>query len=119
MAGSLSRLDIGSRPESASETILTRPGTPMITDVTVQGPPTVATDPGWSLVWEGFDLLRERDLESSMTVGNGYLGTRGALEEGSKASSPGTLIAGVYGALPETGDIPELEVAPNWLLFTV
>src|SRR5215471_20065618 len=89
----------------------------MVTSVTTDDSLWVTTDPGWSLVWEGFDPLRERDVESSMTVGNGYLGTRGALEEGSHASSPGTLIAGVYGALPETGDIPELVVAPNWLLF--
>jgi kojibiose phosphorylase len=91
----------------------------MVTNVTSDGVAEATIDPGWSLVWEGFDPLRERDLESSMTIGNGYLGTRGSLEEGSKASVPATLIAGVYGALPETGHLPELVVAPNWLLFTI
>jgi kojibiose phosphorylase len=79
----------------------------------------VTTDPGWLLAWDGFDPLRERDVESSMTIGNGYFGTRGSVEEGSKVSLPVTLIAGVYAARPETGHIPELVVAPNWLLFTV
>ena len=91
----------------------------MVTSVTVDSPSSVTTDPGWLLVWDGFDPLRERDVESSMTIGNGYFGTRGSVEEGSRVSVPGTLIAGVYAAVPETGQIPELVVAPNWLLFTV
>src|SRR5215831_2326296 len=91
----------------------------MATSVTIDSPSSVTTDPGWLLVWDGFDPLRERDVESSMTVGNGYFGTRGSVEEGSKVSLPVTLIAGVYAARPETGHIPELVVAPDWLLFTV
>jgi kojibiose phosphorylase len=91
----------------------------MVTSVTAESPLGVTTDPGWFLVWDGFDPFRERDVESSMTVGNGYFGTRGSVEEGSRVSVPGTLIAGVYAAVPETGQIPELVVAPNWLLFTV
>jgi kojibiose phosphorylase len=91
----------------------------MVTSVTVDSPSSATTDPGWLLVWDGFEPLRERDVESSMTIGNGYFGTRGSVEEGSRVSVPGTLIAGVYAAVPETGQIPELVVAPNWLLFTV
>jgi trehalose/maltose hydrolase-like predicted phosphorylase len=76
-------------------------------------------DPDWSLTWNDFEPLRERELESLMTVGNGYLGTRGSVEEGSSASSPLTLIAGVYDALPEAHNMPELVAAPNWLSFKV
>jgi trehalose/maltose hydrolase-like predicted phosphorylase len=72
-------------------------------------------DSTWLIAWEGFDPLRERDVESLMTVGNGYLGTRGSIEEGDVASRPSTLIAGVFNALPETGNRPELVVAPDWL----
>jgi kojibiose phosphorylase len=91
----------------------------MATSVTVDRVANVTTDPSWLLAWDGFDPLRERDVESSMTIGNGYFGTRGSVEEGSRVSLPVTLIAGVYAARPETGHIPELVVAPNWLLFTV
>jgi trehalose/maltose hydrolase-like predicted phosphorylase len=72
-------------------------------------------DSTWLITWEGFDPLGERDVESLMTVGNGYLGTRGSIEEGDVVSRPSTLIAGVFNSLPETGNQPELVVAPDWL----
>ena len=79
----------------------------------------IAPDSDWSITWPGFDQLRERDLESLMTIGNGYLGTRGSVEEGSKASRPLTLIAGLFNALPEADNMPELAAAPNWLSLRV
>lgn len=70
---------------------------------------------GWSLIFEGFDPWRERDIEALLTIGNGYLGTRGAVEEGTLASRPATFIAGVYDAPPGDEATPTLYVAPNWL----
>jgi trehalose/maltose hydrolase-like predicted phosphorylase len=69
----------------------------------------------WSLTYEGFDPWRERDIEALLTTGNGYLGTRGAVEEGIAASRPATFIAGVYDAPPGDDETPTLYVAPNWL----
>lgn len=34
-------------------------------------------DPTFLLIEEGYNPLRERELESIFTIGNGYLGTRG------------------------------------------
>ncbi|HEY6330856.1 MAG TPA: glycosyl hydrolase family 65 protein [Blastocatellia bacterium] len=83
------------------------------------GPEIPAAETKWSIRWSGFDPLRERDLESLMTIGNGYIGTCGSVEEVSSASRPLTLIAGVYDSLPEGDDIPQLAVAPDWLHFKV
>jgi trehalose/maltose hydrolase-like predicted phosphorylase len=87
--------------------------------ITTHTPEIATADPAWSVTWNDFEPLRERELESLMTVGNGYLGTRGSVEEGSSASRPLTLIAGVYDALPEAHNLPELVAAPNWLSFKV
>ena len=39
-------------------------------------------DPGWILVEEGFTVAREHELESLFAIGNGYVGSRGSLAEG-------------------------------------
>lgn len=70
---------------------------------------------GWSLTYEDFDPWRERDIEALLTVGNGYLGARGAVEEGTAASRPATFIAGVYDAPKGDKATLALYVAPNWL----
>ncbi|MCK4693061.1 MAG: HAD-IA family hydrolase, partial [Anaerolineales bacterium] len=76
----------------------------------------------WTLSYYDYVKEKEGTRESLCTVGNGYLGTRGALEESdaSNTNYPGTYIAGVYNRL-------ESEVAgrsiinedfvncPNWL----
>ncbi|MFQ5812793.1 MAG: beta-phosphoglucomutase family hydrolase, partial [Anaerolineae bacterium] len=79
----------------------------------------------WSLSYYDYSKEKEGTREALCTVGNGYFGTRGALEE-SKANDtnyPGTYIAGIYNRL-------ESEVAgrtivnedfvncPNWLSIT-
>ena len=65
---------------------------------------------------------KEKTRETLLTVGNGYFGTRGALEEcmGGTINYPGTYIAGVYNRLEsKVGDrIVENEDfvnCPNWL----
>src|SRR5919197_5317866 len=56
-----------------------------------------------------------RPQESVFTIGNGYISTRGAFEEGLLGDLPATLIHGVFDDAPivET----ELANAPDWLPF--
>ena len=52
----------------------------------------------WHLNYYDYDHARERSREALLTVGNGYFGTRGALEE-SEANSvnyPGTYVKGLF-----------------------
>jgi beta-phosphoglucomutase family hydrolase len=79
----------------------------------------------WSLSYYDYSKEKEGTRETLCTVGNGYFGTRGVLEESdaSDTNYPGTYIAGVYNRL-------ESEVAgrtvvnedfvncPNWLSIT-
>ncbi len=79
----------------------------------------------WSLSYHDYSKEHEATREALCTVGNGYFGTRGALEEcdANDTNYPGTYIAGVYNRL-------ESEVAgrtvvnedfvncPNWLSTT-
>lgn len=76
----------------------------------------------WTITYQDFDPVKERTREAMLTVGNGYFGTRGAMEEtaSSKVHSTGTYIAGLYNRLESrVGDrIVENEDfvnAPNWL----
>ncbi|MBX5489558.1 MAG: glycoside hydrolase family 65 protein [Chloroflexi bacterium] len=83
-------------------------------------------DPGWHLSLAGFDPVRESGVEAVLTVGNGYAGTRGSLEEGTDVSLPITYLAGVFEP-PDIGpdppndpeEAPALVVAPNWLALTL
>ena len=77
---------------------------------------------GWELVYHDYDPAKEGSREALLTVGNGYFGTRGAMEEteAGKVNYPGTYIAGLYNKL--TTPIAGKEVVnedfvncPNWL----
>ena len=74
----------------------------MASRVTSLGPLAVnlqlapSSEPGWLLVEEGFNLVREHEIESIFAVANGYIGTRASLEEGSRLSQPVTFVAGIY-----------------------
>lgn len=50
----------------------------------------------WRVEQEGFDPAREHDIESIFTVGNGYLGVRGALDTPLPGSQGDLFIAGIY-----------------------
>ncbi len=52
----------------------------------------------WSICYHDYDSGKERSRETLLTVGNGYFGTRGAMEEAGqcKINYPGTYMAGVY-----------------------
>jgi beta-phosphoglucomutase family hydrolase len=63
---------------------------------------------GWRIEQEGFDRARERQTESLFTVGNGYLGVRGALDSPLAGSQCDLFIAGVYDR--KRADLPYSEM---------
>jgi len=79
----------------------------------------------WSISYINYDHKKERSREALLAVGNGYFGTRGAMEETSAnpVNYPGSYIAGLYNRLfSKVGD-REIENEdfvniPNWLPIT-
>ncbi|QGY38790.1 beta-phosphoglucomutase family hydrolase [Pseudodesulfovibrio cashew] len=81
----------------------------------------MATD-DWFLTYSGFDPGDEKLRETLTTVGNGYLGTRGASECACAGFNfyPGTYIAGIFNKTPSKVQGREiwnndLVNCPNWL----
>jgi len=77
---------------------------------------------GWTLTYHDYDPGRERSREALLAVGNGYFGTRGAVETtwANPVNYPGTYVAGVYNRLTSRiggRDIEneDLVNVPNWL----
>ncbi|PSB01793.1 beta-phosphoglucomutase [Merismopedia glauca] len=70
---------------------------------------------GWTVVESKLDYKQAQ--EALFTIGNGYLGTRGALEEGYPSQHPVTLIHGVYDDVPVV--YTELVNCPNWLSWKI
>ncbi len=76
----------------------------------------------WSISYSDYVPEKEKTRETLLTIGNGYLGTRGAFEE-TKAGEfnyPGTYIAGLYNRLISKAGDRKVENedfvnAPNWL----
>lgn len=75
-------------------------------------------DPTYLIVEEGYNPVREREVESIFTVGNGYLGTRGSLAEQDEASSPTTLVAGVFDRRAQRAP-EEMIIFPDWLFTRI
>ncbi len=71
----------------------------------------------WQLVETGFNPLREREVESLLAIGNGYLGMRASLEEGNPHADPATLVSGIYELQAEGGSL--LVNAPDWSALTL
>ncbi len=76
----------------------------------------------WKLEYFDYDPQKERSREALLTVGNGYFGTRGALEEtdANAVNYPGTYIAGIYNRLVTRIAGKDIENedfvnCPNWL----
>ena len=67
----------------------------------------------WLVEEPEFNLENMNFYEAIFTVGNGYQGTRGALEEGLKGELPGTFLAGVFDH--HDSAVIDLVNAPNWL----
>jgi trehalose/maltose hydrolase-like predicted phosphorylase len=74
--------------------------------------------PEWELAVQGMRPELEHVVESWLTVGNGFLGVRGALDDPHPSSRPRTLVAGLFGPVEVPGQIPPqvpgLVAAPNW-----
>lgn len=80
----------------------------------------------WLLTYDGFDPPTEGLREALCTLGNGYMGTRGAAPESSAdgVHYPGTYLAGCYDRLASTvagGTVEneDLVNAPNWLTTAI
>ena len=71
----------------------------------------------WLIPETEFDPERLHHKETVCTIGNGYLGTRGAFEEDYPGATPATLIHGVWDDVPIF--FTELANAPNWLPFVL
>ena len=82
-------------------------------------------DDGWNITYHTYEPIKERTREALLSVGNGYSGTRGSMEEtdANTINYPGTYIAGLYNRLstPIAGkDIwnEDFVNSPNWLPVT-
>lgn len=71
----------------------------------------------WLIEETGFDIAKANVFETLFTVGNGYLGTRGTLEEGFKGECSGTFLNGVFDA--HDSPVIDLVNAPDWLALAV
>lgn len=78
----------------------------------------------WSLEYNDYDPKKEKSRETLLTVGNGYLGTRGVLAgtTASETNYPGTYIAGLYNRLVSKVADRDIENEdfvniPNWLFI--
>ncbi len=71
----------------------------------------------WHIIETTFDPQALQHKETVFTIGNGYLGTRGAFEEGNPGEQAITLVHGLFDDVPLVHT--ELVNAPNWLDFTV
>lgn len=70
---------------------------------------------GWKIVTDDLEPGRNKYYESVLTLGNGYLGSRGAYEETTldENNGPLTLIAEVYDD-PESAEPSRSAPAPHW-----
>jgi beta-phosphoglucomutase family hydrolase len=82
-------------------------------------------DEKWSISYDDYLPELEGTREALLSVGNGFFGTRGALEESSAndVNYPGTYIAGLYNALDSevggrTVSNEDFVNVPNWLPIT-
>jgi beta-phosphoglucomutase len=67
----------------------------------------------WQIIEDRFDPASLHHQETVFTIGNGYLGTRGAFEEGYPDQKAATLVHGVFDDVPIV--YSELVNAPDWL----
>ena len=73
---------------------------------------TFLSDAPWLIREDAFNPNDANFIETIMTVGNGYLGTRAALEEGHQGALSATYLAGVYDNHDST--VIDLVNAPDW-----
>jgi trehalose/maltose hydrolase-like predicted phosphorylase len=75
----------------------------------------------WIVEQRGLDPDEHRYWETTFTLANGVIGTRGSLEEHreTETSSPATLVAGLFDRHPARYAVPELVNVPNWAVVRV
>jgi kojibiose phosphorylase len=71
----------------------------------------------WTISEDAFDPQKQHHKETIFTVGNGYLCTRGAFEEGYPGDRRATFIHGVFDEAPIV--FTELANAPDYLPITI
>jgi kojibiose phosphorylase len=71
----------------------------------------------WLVEESTFEMEKLNFFETVFTVGNGYQGTRGSLEEGTKGELSGTFLAGIFDHHDST--VIDLVNAPSWLPLTI
>lgn len=71
----------------------------------------------WTITENSFNPASQHHKETIFTIGNGYLCTRGAFEEGYPGESRATFVHGVFDDVPVS--FTELANAPDWLSMQV
>src|SRR3954468_8906422 len=71
----------------------------------------------WQVTEDGFDPALANTYETLFTTGNGYLGTRGSLEECHEGALPGTFLRGVFDHHDSAGI--DLVKVPRWVAVAV
>jgi trehalose/maltose hydrolase-like predicted phosphorylase len=71
----------------------------------------------WIVSEDSFDPITQHHKETIFTIGNGYLSTRGAFEEGYPGDHRATFVHGVFDEAPIV--FTELANAPDWLPIQV
>ncbi len=71
----------------------------------------------WKITENSFDPASQNHKETIFTIGNGYLSTRGALEEGYPGESRASFVHGVFDDAPVV--FTELANAPDWLALSI
>jgi kojibiose phosphorylase len=74
-------------------------------------------DSRWLIVEASFAAALANTYETLFTTGNGYLGTRGSLEEGHEGALPGTFLRGVFDH--HDSAVTDLVKAPDWLTLAI
>ena len=75
------------------------------------------SDQDWLVEEDGFGPARQGYSETIFTIGNGYQGTRGTLEEGALGEYAATYLAGVFDHHDST--VIDMVNAPSWLLLSI
>ena len=78
---------------------------------------SILSNDDWLVEEKKWDPKRQTLNETIFTIGNGYLGSRGILEEIPQGSTPGTYFAGLYDG--KNTQVTELVNAPNPVHFKI
>lgn len=71
----------------------------------------------WLITEDEFDIEQINYYETIFTIGNGYLGTRGSLEDEHTAAFPQTFLNGVFDHNDST--ITHMVTVPDWALLNI